>query len=45
MVCVQYCSLDGGELHILLLVNRFHNSFRAVLRSGWQYIAGSFDCL
>jgi len=38
-VCTPYCSADGSGLLILLLVNGFHDGFRAVLLSGWQRIA------
>jgi len=40
-VCAPYCSTHGSPLLILPLVNGFHDSFRAVLLSGWQRIAHS----
>jgi len=40
-VHAPYCSADGGRLHILSLVNGFHDGLRAVLLSGWQRIAHS----
>jgi len=38
-VGAQYFSAYGGGLHILSLVNGFHDGFHAVLLSGWQQIA------
>jgi len=40
-VYAPYCSADGSALLILPLVNGFHNGLRAVLLSGWQWIAHS----
>ena len=40
-VCAPYCSADGSGLLVPPLVNGFHDSFRAVLLSGWQRIAHS----
>jgi len=34
-VFAAYFSADGSGLLILLLINGFHNGFRAVLHSGW----------
>jgi len=39
--CAPYCSADCSALLILLLVNGFHNSLRAILLCGWQRIAHS----
>ena len=44
-VCAHYCSPDGGELHILILFNGFHERFHAVLLNRCQHITGSFDRL
>jgi len=38
-VCTLYCSVDGGGLLVLPLVNGFHDSTHAVLISGWQQFA------
>jgi len=38
-VFAPYFSRDGGGLLILPLVNGFHDGLRAVLLSGWQWIA------
>ena len=40
-VCAPYCSADGGRLHILSLVNGFHDGLPAVLLRGWPRIAHS----
>ena len=40
-VCAQYCSADSGRLHILSLVNGFHDGLPTVLLHGWQHIAHS----
>jgi len=40
-VCAPYCSADGSALLVLPLVNGFHDGSRAVLLSGWQWIAHS----
>ena len=40
-VRVPYGSADGIGLHILSLVNGFHDGLRTVLLSGWQRIAHS----
>jgi len=40
-VCTSYYSADGDRLHILSLVNGFHDGLRAVLLHGWQRIAHS----
>ena len=40
-VCTPYYSADAGRLHILSLVNGFHDGLRALLLRGWQRIADS----
>ena len=40
-VRAPYGSTEGIELHILALVNGFHNGLRTLLLSGWQRIAHS----
>jgi len=40
-VCAPYCSADGSVLLILPLANSFHDGLRAVLLSGWYWIAQS----
>jgi len=39
MVCVLYCSVDGGGLLILPFVNGFHEGLHAAFLSGWQQIS------
>jgi len=41
-VCEPYFSADGSGLLIHSLVNGFHDGLRAVLLSGWQWIARTF---
>jgi len=41
-VCAPYYSADGDRLHIISLVNGFHDGLRTVLLRGWQRIAHSF---
>jgi len=38
-VCAPYCSADGSGLHVLSLVNGFHDRLRTVLLQRWQRIA------
>jgi len=40
-LCAPYYSADGVRLHILFLVNGFHDGLCAVLLRGWQRIAHS----
>jgi len=40
-VCALFCSVDDSALLILPLVNGCHHGSRAVLLSGWQWIAHS----
>ena len=42
MVCAPYYSADGSELLILPLVTGFRDALRAVLLTGWRWIAHSF---
>jgi len=38
-VCVPYCTANGSGFLLLPVVHRFHDGSRAVLLSGWQWIA------
>jgi len=40
-VCVPFCSVNGSGFLIRMVVNGFHHCLRAVLLSGWQWIAHS----
>jgi len=43
-VCVPFLSVGKSTLLLLLLINGFHNGFRAMLPSRWQPIAHSSAC-
>jgi len=43
-VCALYCSVDGGRLYIVSLINCFHDGLRTVLLRRWQRIAYSSAC-